>query len=207
MGGGGGRGPARTQPGRLLRAETARLAASPARGAPDAERVSGDPASELPSIQRRDPRREITSRRSGGGTSPPPRRPACPRLLSTGSRRRRQPEKVVSFYRKGEPAYAPLPRLGQASPAGTSEREEIVGENRARKGKNPFHDQGRRQPCFYSPAKRLLLEIIFTLFLKSMPSLLVFAGDVTYRMRCGRREHELSGDSRDLLQKSQLGHL
>lgn len=40
-------------------------------------------------------------------------------------------------------------------------------------GKNPFHDQGRRQQRFYSPAKRLLLEMIFTLFLKSMPSLLV----------------------------------
>ncbi|XP_014104510.1 PREDICTED: uncharacterized protein LOC106628036 isoform X3 [Pseudopodoces humilis] len=72
--------------------------------------------------------------------------------------------------------------------------------------------------------------MIFTLFLKSMPSLLmlpektsllclrrlemffcqlqvlrlkVFAGDVTNRCRCGRREHELSSgtcDSRDLFQ-------
>lgn len=40
-------------------------------------------------------------------------------------------------------------------------------------GKNPFHEQGRRQQCFYSPEKCLLLEMIFTLFLKSMPSLLV----------------------------------
>ncbi|XP_014104509.1 PREDICTED: uncharacterized protein LOC106628036 isoform X2 [Pseudopodoces humilis] len=83
-------------------------------------------------------------------------------------------------------------RTGQSLPAGAQQPP----------GKNPFHDQGRRQH-FYSPVKRLLLEMIFTLFLKSMPSLLVFAGDVTNRCRCGRREHELSSgtcDSRDLFQ-------
>lgn len=39
-------------------------------------------------------------------------------------------------------------------------------------GKNPFHDQGRRQQHFLNSVKCVLLEIIFTLFLKSMPKLL-----------------------------------
>ncbi|KAL2309615.1 hypothetical protein Nmel_005830, partial [Mimus melanotis] len=34
---------------------------------------------------------------------------------------------------------------GQTLPAGAQQPS----------GKNPFHDQGRRQQCFYSPAKRL----------------------------------------------------
>lgn len=38
-------------------------------------------------------------------------------------------------------------------------------------GKNPFHDQGRRQQQ-YNSVKCLLLEMIFTLFLKSMPNVL-----------------------------------
>lgn len=55
--------------------------------------VSGAPASELPSIQRRDPRREITSRRSGGGTSlphpPPPSLPPAPLRRGRGGGPRR----------------------------------------------------------------------------------------------------------------------
>ncbi|XP_055663679.1 collagen alpha-1(III) chain-like [Falco peregrinus] len=49
--------------------------------------VSGAPGSELPSIQRRDPRREITSRRSGGGTSPPPAAQPAPGSPPPGTRR------------------------------------------------------------------------------------------------------------------------
>ncbi|KAK4830990.1 hypothetical protein QYF61_014561 [Mycteria americana] len=36
--------------------------------------------------------------------------------------------------------------------------------------KNLFHDQGRRQQCFYNSVKCLLLEMIFTLFLKRLLS-------------------------------------
>lgn len=39
-------------------------------------------------------------------------------------------------------------------------------------GKNPFHDQERGQQRFLNSVKCVLLEIIFTLFLKSMPKLL-----------------------------------
>ncbi|KAM9026003.1 uncharacterized protein PRD47_004662 [Ara ararauna] len=70
--------------------------------------VSSAPSSELPSIQRRDPRREITSRRSGGGTSPPPDAQPVPDSPPPGTRR--QTAKVVSLSSKGKPADAPLPR-------------------------------------------------------------------------------------------------
>ncbi|XP_041569405.1 uncharacterized protein [Taeniopygia guttata] len=118
---------------------------------------------------------------------------------------------AASRGRRTEPP--PLSRRGsgrrtlpRGPPASFSSARGAAGDAQA---KNPFHEQGRRQQCFYSPEKCLLLEMIFTLFLKSMPSLLVFTGDVTNRSRTGRREHELySGacDSRDLLQESQLGH-
>ncbi|RLW06254.1 hypothetical protein DV515_00004588 [Chloebia gouldiae] len=49
---------------------------------------------------------------------PPPSLSSAP--LRRGTRRRRRPETVVPLYRKGEPADAPFPRLGQASPPGSS---------------------------------------------------------------------------------------
>ncbi|XP_064898739.1 ubiquitin-conjugating enzyme E2 N isoform X1 [Columba livia] len=73
---------------------------------------SDSPASELPSIQRRDPRQEITSRRSGGGTSPPPVAQLVPGSPPPGTRRRRRPAKVVSLYCKDKSVDAPLPRRG-----------------------------------------------------------------------------------------------
>ncbi|XP_077639282.1 uncharacterized protein LOC110469320 [Lonchura striata] len=201
MGGGGGRGPARTRVGGC-RQERAPLRH---RGV---QRRAG--------IQRRDPRREITSRRSGGGTSPPPAaQPVLgsspPGLLSSGGGG--VPRRWSRFIAKANPLMPRSLDWGRRArpPAlGLLGREEVVGENRARKGKNPFNEQGRRQQRFYSPEKCLLLEMIFTLFLKSMPSLLVFAGDATNRSKTGRKEHELSSgtcDSRDLLQELQLGHL
>lgn len=148
MGGGGGRGPARTQVGgcrqeraplirRGIQRCSGRMVPAPSPGAACERResvVSGEPRESRS-------RRRACFWRSRFGTSQHPeegpaardhlpaergrdisssRRPACPRLLSTGTRRRRQPEVVVSLYRKGEPADAPLPRLGQASPAGSS---------------------------------------------------------------------------------------
>ncbi|XP_041569400.1 uncharacterized protein [Taeniopygia guttata] len=82
---------------------------------------------------------------------------------------------AASRGRRTEPP--PLSRRGsgrrtlpRGPPASFSSARGAAGDAQA---KNPFHEQGRRQQCFYSPEKCLLLEMIFTLFLKSMPSLLV----------------------------------
>ncbi|XP_054135629.1 uncharacterized protein LOC128938972 [Melozone crissalis] len=153
----------------------------------------------------REARDHLPAERGRDISSPPP-----PSLSSAPLRRGLGgggvPRRWSRFVAKANPLMPrSLGRGRRARPAalGLLGREEVVGESRARKGKNPFHDQGRRQQHFYSPEKCLLLEMIFTLFLKSTPSLLVFAGDVTNRSRPGRREHELSSgtcDSRDLLQ-------
>ncbi|CAN8211250.1 unnamed protein product [Coccothraustes coccothraustes] len=83
---------------------------------------------------------------------------------------------AASRGRRTEPP--PLSRRGsgrrtlpRGPPASSSSARGAAGD--AQVSKNPFHDQGRRQQRFYSPEKCLLLEMIFTLFLKSMPSLLV----------------------------------
>ncbi|XP_032914340.1 collagen alpha-1(I) chain-like [Catharus ustulatus] len=109
---------------------------------------------------------------------------------------------AASRGRRTEPP--PLSRRGsgrrslpRGPPASSSSARGAAGDAQA---KIPFMTKEGGNNVFYSPAKRLLLEMIFTLFLKSMPSLLVFAGDVSNR---SRREHELSSgtcDSRDLLQ-------
>ncbi|XP_066176326.1 collagen, type I, alpha 1b-like [Sylvia atricapilla] len=150
MGGGGGRGPARTQVGgcRQERAPLRRrgvqrragcMVPAPSPGAACERResvVSGEPR------ERRSRRRACFWRSRFGTSQHPEEGPAArdhlpaergrdissppsaaqPVLGSSppGTRWRRQPEVVVSLYRKGEPADAPLPLLGQASPAGSS---------------------------------------------------------------------------------------
>ncbi|XP_068046480.1 uncharacterized protein [Anomalospiza imberbis] len=224
MGGGGGRGPARTQVGgcRRERAPLRRLGVqrragcmvpAPSPGAACERResvVSGEPR------ERRSRRRACFWRSRFGTSQHPEEGPETrdhlpaergrdissppPSSLSSAPLRRGLggggvPRRWSLFIAKANPL---MPRsLGwgrRPRPAalGLLGREEVVGDSQARKGKNSFQDQGRRQQRFYSPEKCLLLEIIFTLFLKSMPNLLVFAHDVTNRSRTGRREHELS---------------
>ncbi|XP_068859870.1 collagen alpha-2(I) chain-like [Aphelocoma coerulescens] len=140
--------------------------ASPGRGE---ERRSSLP----PAVGEPPSRRSATPYRERGGRLPAPEgRQGIERSGATDPLRRLRRD-------RGQPgpthrAAAPV-TPGQRSPNAAPRPPRLLLRPRSRgrrAGKNPFHDRGRRQQCFYSPAKCLLLEMIFTLFLKSMPSLL-----------------------------------
>ncbi|XP_037244278.1 serine/arginine repetitive matrix protein 1-like [Falco rusticolus] len=90
--------------------------------------VSGAPGSELPSIQRRDPRREITSRRSGGGTSPPPAAQPAPGSPPPGTRREAPARQGAGAVQHPPPERGGGAALGQTDRLPLPEEDGAPGE-------------------------------------------------------------------------------